>query len=173
MANVLAVPPTKAPVWSVSVSPPVEMEIEAGGVRSKAFPLEEAGRYIIAVDFEGPETRTARLKVITTGGTRLAFYEAPISHLKQRDCSDLVFEVDAATKVICGIEGGDLRGVILKRVVISRVYTGFGKDVDTPGNRSEEEVLRDKQQHGEQAAPAGRTSRRPLAARSRSETQPA
>lgn len=105
LVNVLAVPARLRSGWAVSIEPVGTMPLTEDGRRTEPVELPQAGRYMVSVELAGPETAVAGLRVRTTAGERLAFFEASLPHLRQHSCSNLLFEVDGSAAVVAEVVG--------------------------------------------------------------------
>lgn len=120
--NVLGIPDHRifeSPSYnSLVILPEQKLYFKEGIHHSGPILLGKRGRYLAIFEFDGPDTIVAGLLIKNINNEYLAYYEAPIRHLKHHSCSHMVIEIDEPTKIICEIVGKDLSNILLKKIEI-------------------------------------------------------
>lgn len=91
------------------------------GAGAGAIRLREPGRYIVIADLEGPTDAMAALQVTDSDGKQLAYFQAPLEHLKQHACSNVIVEVDQPTDIDCTVSSADSPDVRIREIRITQV----------------------------------------------------
>lgn len=126
LVNILAIPRSRLPATrynGITIKEHKHVTIPNGTLTSGYIPIEEPGRYIISIDLSGPPDCIAIMTFRNHAGELIAYYEAPISHLQQHICSNVIVDLSAPDELICeivqgsGCESLTLNGVRLHQIV--------------------------------------------------------
>lgn len=63
------------------------------------YTLSTAGRYQVAVEFDGPPQTEAALLVFTASGAQLAYIQGQLWYLRPHSASCLIIETDAPARI--------------------------------------------------------------------------
>lgn len=127
MANLLAISaasPALAIYRNISLVDVLRVGCSGRSTRTDALQLRQPGRYIVAADFDGPPQVMAGLRVTTSAGVSLAYFEARLEHLQEHSCSRMVIEVDRPVEVRCELNCRESPDVQLRKVKVTRVQFG-------------------------------------------------
>lgn len=124
LVNVLAISPGSAAIRryrDISLRCVAHIDCPKGSLRTDALALPEAGRYIIAADFDGPPQTLAGLRVADSEGRSLAYFETDIAHLQEHSCSSLVVQADRAINVYCELSSPEPAELSLRSVKVTQI----------------------------------------------------
>lgn len=129
MANLLAIYPASpilARYREMTLLDVLRVDCHAGTTRTDALSLCQPGRYIVSADFDGPPQAIAGLRVVSSDGRSLAFFEARVEHLQEHSCSCMVIEIDRPIEVHCELSCRESPDARLRSVKVTRIHFGDG-----------------------------------------------
>lgn len=124
LVNVIAVPNSilrSSPFGDVRVRKLTGFNCPRGALKSRQIQLPSAGRYRIAVDFDGPEDAPMALRLIDEQNNALAYYEATVAHLRPHTYSNLVFQTTEPRTVYVEITPRGNANVEMRGVEVAEI----------------------------------------------------